>query len=112
MKLSSSALIGTIQLASLGDARRKLVFWRCDYDQGSSHASLGNKTPAEARRALKQFEGYARASYAHNETQKFEIQTRKLSLCMWEPRGPVILSCCWSQAVQRCAIGPEFRFVR
>lgn len=39
---------------SLADARRKLALWRYDYNNVRPHSSLGNKTPAEARRALEQ----------------------------------------------------------
>ena len=53
----------------LGDAHRKLILWRYDYNQVRPHSSLGNQTPAQARRALVQ-----------NKTEEYEIQTRKLSL--------------------------------
>ncbi|MEP2530360.1 MAG: IS3 family transposase, partial [Shimia sp.] len=39
-----------------------------------------NQTPAEARRALEQFEGSAHDALAQNETDDYEINTRKLSL--------------------------------
>ena len=39
---------------SLADARRKLALWRYDYNNVRPHSSLGNKTSAEARRALAQ----------------------------------------------------------
>jgi putative transposase len=38
-------------------ARRELALWRYDYNNVRPHSSLDNKTPAEARRALEQFEG-------------------------------------------------------
>lgn len=41
---------------SLADARRKLALWRYDYNNVRPHSSLGNLTPAEARRALEQSE--------------------------------------------------------
>jgi putative transposase len=36
---------------SLEDAPRKLALWRYDYNNVRPHSSLGNQTPAEARRA-------------------------------------------------------------
>ena len=78
---------------SLDDARRKLALWRYDYNNVRPHSSLSNKTPAEARRALEQFEGSAHdhcqtvvceanneRALAQNATEEYEIQTRKLSL--------------------------------
>ena len=65
---------------TLNDARRKLALWRYDYNNVRPHSSLGNKTPAEARRALKPFEGSAHDALAQNETDEYEIKTRKLSL--------------------------------
>jgi putative transposase len=37
---------------SLADARRKLAVWRYDYNNVRPHSSLGNRTPAQARRAF------------------------------------------------------------
>ena len=37
---------------SLPDARRKLAAWRYDYNNVRPHSSLGNRTPAQARRAF------------------------------------------------------------
>jgi putative transposase len=37
---------------SLVDARRTLALWRYDYNNVRPHSSLGNNTPAEARRAI------------------------------------------------------------
>jgi len=78
---------------TLDDARRKLALWRYDYNNVRPHSSLGNQTPAEARfswfarkplpakgRALEQFEGSTHDALAQNETDEYEIQTRKLSL--------------------------------
>jgi len=78
---------------TLDDARRKLALWRYDYNNVRSHSSLGNQTSAEARfswfarkplpakgRALEQFEGSTHDALAQNETDEYEIQTRKLSL--------------------------------
>lgn len=41
---------------SLADARRKLAIWRYDYNNVRPHSSLGNRTPAQARRAFVQDE--------------------------------------------------------
>lgn len=50
------------------------------------HSSLGHQTPAEARRALAQFEGAPHAALAQNKATDYEIQTRKRALWMGEPR--------------------------
>ncbi len=42
---------------SLDEARRKLPIWRYDHNNVRPHSSLGNQTPAEARRTLEQFVG-------------------------------------------------------
>lgn len=69
---------------SLGDARRKLALWRYDYNHVRPHSSIGNKTPAEARRtdiqAPEHFEGSAHNALAQTQLEEYEIQTRKLSL--------------------------------
>jgi putative transposase len=54
---------------SLDDARRKLALWRYDYNTVRPHSSLGNKTPAETRRAL-----------ASAKPETYQSQTRRLSL--------------------------------
>ena len=41
---------------SLADARRKLAIWRYDYNNVRPHSSLGNRTPAQARRAFERHE--------------------------------------------------------
>ena len=64
----------------LDDARRKLALWRYDDNNVRPHSSVGNKTPAEARRALEQFEGSAQAAPAQTDDEEYETQTRKLSL--------------------------------
>jgi putative transposase len=64
----------------LDDARRKLALWRYDYNHVRPHSSLGNQTPAEARRALEQFADPEHDPLAETETKEYEIQTRKLSL--------------------------------
>ena len=63
---------------SLADARRKLALWRYDYNNVRPHSSLGNQTPAEARRALEQFDGSAPDALATPETDHY--QTHGLSL--------------------------------
>ena len=65
---------------NLDDARRKLALWRYDYNNVRPHSSLGNKTSAEARRTLEQFEGSAPGALAQTETHDCQNQTRRLSL--------------------------------
>ena len=65
---------------NLDDVRRKLALWRYNYNNVRPHSSLGNQTPAEARRTLEQFEGSAPGALAQNETEDYENQTRRLSL--------------------------------
>ena len=65
---------------SLDDARRKLGLWRHDYNHVRPHSSLGNKTPAEARRALELSEGSAHGALAQNDRPDYQSQTRRLSL--------------------------------
>jgi putative transposase len=77
----------------LDDALRKMALWRCNYNNVRPHSSLENQTPAEARRALEQFEGSAHdhcqtvvceANYeralAQTNDDEYETQTRKLLL--------------------------------
>jgi hypothetical protein len=59
---------------SLADARRKLALWRYDYNNVRPHSSLGNQTPAEARRALEQSEGSAPGALAQPETDHYQPQ--------------------------------------
>ncbi len=42
---------------TLDDARRKLALWRYDYNNVRPHSSLGNQTPAQARRTLELSDG-------------------------------------------------------
>jgi len=63
---------------TLADARRILALWRYDYNNVRPHSSLGNKTPAEARRALELFDGTATGALATPETDDY--QTQGLSL--------------------------------
>ena len=63
---------------TLADARRILALWRCDYNNVRPHSSLGNKTPAEARRALELLDGSALDALATPETDDY--QTQGLSL--------------------------------
>ena len=73
-------LLNEEMFESLDDARRKLALWRYDYNQVRPHSSLGNQTPAEARRALEQFEGSAPGALAQTDDDQYENQTRRLSL--------------------------------
>ena len=59
---------------SLADARRKLALWRYDYNNVRPHSSLGNRSPAEARRALEQSEGSAPGALAQPETDHYQPQ--------------------------------------
>ena len=59
---------------SLADARRKLALWRYDYNNVRPHSSLGNKTPAEARRALEQSGSSAPGALAQPETDHYQPQ--------------------------------------
>ena len=63
---------------TLTDARQTLALWRYDYNNVRPHSSLGNKTPADARRALEQSEGTAPGALAQPETD--EYQQARLSL--------------------------------
>ena len=65
---------------TLDIARLKLAFWRYDCNNVRPHSSLGNQAPAQARRALEQFEGSAHDALVQNETEEYAPQTRKLSL--------------------------------
>jgi putative transposase len=62
---------------SLTEARQTLALWRYDYNNVRPHSSLGNQTPAQARRALAQFESAAPSALALPETD--EYQTSRLS---------------------------------
>ena len=63
---------------SLAEARRKLALWRYDYNHIRPHSSLGDQTPAEARRALEQSGGNAPDVVARLENDAY--QTQGLSL--------------------------------
>ena len=65
---------------SLEDARRKLALWRYDYNNVRPHSSLGNQTPAEARRTPELNEGSAPGALAQTDDEEYENQTRRLSL--------------------------------
>jgi putative transposase len=78
---------------SLDDARRNLAFWRYDYNHVRPRSSLENQTPAEARRALEQFEGSAHdhcqtvvceanneRALAQTDAEEYGNHTGKLSL--------------------------------
>lgn len=64
----------------LDDARRKLALWRYDYNHIRPHSSLGNQTPAEARRTLEKFEGCTPGALARSNDDEYEDQTHRLSL--------------------------------
>uniref|UniRef100_UPI0014314ED4 integrase core domain-containing protein n=1 Tax=Paracoccus ravus TaxID=2447760 RepID=UPI0014314ED4 len=59
---------------SLGEARRKLAIWRYDYNNVRPHSSLGNRTPAEARRTLELLDGNAPGALATPETDHYQPQ--------------------------------------
>lgn len=61
------------------DARCKLALWRNDYHNVRPHSSLGNQTPAEARRTLEKFEGPAPDALTQTNDGEYEKQTRRLS---------------------------------
>lgn len=73
-------LLNQEMLDSLADARRKLALWGYDDNNVRPHSSLGNKTPAEARRTLELNEGSAPGALAQNTNEEYETQTRTLSL--------------------------------
>jgi len=55
------------------------LFGEYDYNNVRPHSSLGNKTPAEARRTLEQFEGSAHDALAQTDNDEYKNQTRKVS---------------------------------
>jgi len=59
---------------SVAEARRTLALWRYHYSNVRPYASLGNKTPAEARRALELFDGIAPGAPAIPETDDYLTQ--------------------------------------
>jgi putative transposase len=69
---------GSLRDDSLADARQKLAIWRYDYNNVRPHSSLGNLTPAEARRALEQSDRNAPGALAQPETDDY--QQARLSL--------------------------------
>jgi putative transposase len=62
---------------SLAYAHQSLALWRYDCNNVRPHSSLGNKTPAEARRELELLDGKASGALATPETDDY--QTQKLS---------------------------------
>jgi putative transposase len=64
---------------SLPDARRKLAWWRYDYNHIRPHSALGNVPPAQARRALELAEGSAPGALAPPSARDYQITTRRLS---------------------------------
>jgi len=65
---------------TLDDARRKIAFWRYDYNTVRPHSSLGNLTPLEARRTLAPPEGAAPVALALKPSADYQSQTGRLSL--------------------------------
>ncbi|WP_397586998.1 IS3 family transposase [Sphingobium fuliginis] len=63
---------------SLADARRKLAVWRYDYNNVRPHSSLGNRTPAQARRAFLHDESVTPDALV--PVGQHEYQTGRLSL--------------------------------
>ena len=63
---------------SLTDACRTLALWRYDYNNVRPHSSLGNKTPAEARRTLALLNGTAAGALARPEIDHHQTQGRSL----------------------------------
>lgn len=97
---------------TLDDARRKLALWRYDYNNVRPHSSPGNQTPAEARRALEQFEGSAHAALAQTDDQDYEIETRRLSLLMRELRGAGHSECRFLKEINNTPDIPIFKIFR
>lgn len=65
---------------SLDEARRNLAIWRYDYNNVRPHSSLGNQTPAQARRTLEISEVSAPGALANYEDDDYQNPTRRLSL--------------------------------
>lgn len=65
---------------TLDDARRKIAFWRYDYNTVRPHSSLGNLTPLEARRTLALTKGSAPGALALKPSADYQSQTGRLSL--------------------------------
>jgi putative transposase len=63
---------------SLADARRKRALWRYYYNYVRPHSFLGNKTPAEARRALELPDDTAPGGLATPEIDKYYTQDMSL----------------------------------
>ncbi|MGR3436474.1 MAG: IS3 family transposase [Shimia sp.] len=64
---------------SLLDARRKLAWWRYDYNHVRPHSALGNAPPAQSRRTLELAEGSAPVARAPTATSDCEITKRGFS---------------------------------
>jgi len=76
----SDELLNEEWFDSFDYTRKKPSLWRYDYNQVGPHSSLGNRTPAEARHALEQFEGSAHAALVQTDDEEYDVQIRKLSL--------------------------------
>lgn len=70
---------------SLAEAPRKLALSRYDDNNARPHFSLGNRSPAEARRVLEQSEGPAPGALAQPQTDHY--QTQGLSSGTRDDRG-------------------------
>lgn len=77
---SALGCAGVWAIRSRGVPYAKLALWRYDYNNVRQHSSLGNKTPAEARRTLEQFECSAPGALSKTKTEDYDNQTRRLSL--------------------------------
>lgn len=65
---------------SLDDARRKLALWRYDYNTVRPYSSLANRSPQQARQALKQFEGAASGALAPDGEPEYPDLASRFSL--------------------------------
>ena len=63
---------------SLADVPRKLDAWRYDYNHVRPHSSLGNRTPAQARRTFVQDDGITPDALVQASVP--EYSTARLSL--------------------------------
>ncbi|MEX5565711.1 integrase core domain-containing protein [Pseudophaeobacter sp. 1A16562] len=83
-RFSEEQIIGILKEHQAGigakEFCRKLALWRNDYNTVRPHSSLGNKTPAEARRARSPQIAQASGALAQTETHEYQNQTRRLSL--------------------------------
>jgi putative transposase len=71
---------------SLADARRTLALWRYDYNKVRPRSSLGNKTPAEARRALELLGWHHAPRPCHTRNRRLS-KPRTLAMTKGRPPG-------------------------